>query len=52
MEEEKKPGRPAGVEVYCVVSHCKTSKGLMNHGDRQRLPKAEAEDLKAKGLVT
>ena len=51
MEEEKKVGRPALVEVYCLCGNLKTSKGRLFHGDRVKLPKEEAEDLKAKYMV-
>lgn len=52
MEDEKKgPGRPALVEVYCTSSFLKTSKGLIHHGDRVKLPREEADALKKKGLV-
>ena len=50
-EEQKKPGRPALDEVYCISSLVKTSKGTFHHGDRVKLPKEEAERLKAKRFV-
>lgn len=50
-EEQKKPGRPALDEVYCIASLVKTSKGVFHHGDRVKLPKDEAAVLKAKRFV-
>lgn len=50
-EEQKKPGRPALTEVYCVTSSTKTSKGQIYHGDRVKLPQDEAQGLIKRGLV-
>ena len=50
-DEKPKTGRPALTKVYCVVSHVKTSKGMIHHGDTIGLPKEEAEDLIKKGAV-
>ena len=43
MTQQKKK-TPAKQEVYCVVAHVKTSAGRIFHGDRAKLPKAEAEE--------
>lgn len=49
--EKQKQGRPALVEVYCVVGWAETSKGRIHHGDRVKVPREEAERLKAEGKV-
>ncbi len=51
MDDEKKAGRPAYVEVYCVTSAVTTSKGRIHHGDRIKLPPEEAAALKKRNLV-
>jgi hypothetical protein len=51
MDDEKKPGRPAHEEVYCITSTVATSKGRIQHGDRVKLPPEEAALLRKKGFV-
>lgn len=51
MDDEKKAGRPAYVEVYCITSIVRTSKGPIYHGDRVKLPPDEAAALKRRKLV-
>jgi hypothetical protein len=51
MDDEKKAGRPAYVEVYCITSAVLTSKGRIFHGDRIKLPPDEAQALRKRNLV-
>lgn len=51
MDEEKKPGRPAYVEVYCITASVLTSKGRVHHGDRVKLPADEANALRKRNMV-
>lgn len=49
MTDEKKPGRPALREIYCLEAGVPTSKGRFGHGERVKLPKEEAEKLISEG---